>query len=310
MKAVNCTAAELAVVDRDEPVPGKGQVLIDVLRCGICGSDLHARHHCDELADTTAEMGYEGMMRSDQDVVLGHEFCGEVVEHGPGTRKKLATGTPVVALPLLRRAGGVHPIGLSAAAPGAYAERLLVEESLAIAVPNGLAPDVAALTEPMAVGWHAVRRGEVKKRTVAIVIGCSARSVCAVIRMLKASGVRNVIASDFRRAPGTGPALRQPTPSSTRPSRSSLRRRRTDDGDLASGHPDAYRAWPAEPAMEKSRTADRGGGEPIWRAAERTRVRVLKSRGDRSRSVRRPRPGSTGSSPARRCSRRVVVVSV
>jgi threonine dehydrogenase-like Zn-dependent dehydrogenase len=100
------------------------------------------------------ESGYDAFMRSDQEVVLGHEFCGEIAEHGPGCRKSLATGTPVVALPLLRRGQAVHPIGLSTAAPGAYAEQLLVEESLTVAVPNGLHPDLAALTEPMAVGWQ------------------------------------------------------------------------------------------------------------------------------------------------------------
>ena len=63
-------------------------------------------------------------------------------------------------------------------------------------VPNGLAPDVAALTEPMAVALHAVRRGEVGKRQVAIVIGCGPVGL-GVILMLKAKGVRTVVASDF-----------------------------------------------------------------------------------------------------------------
>jgi threonine dehydrogenase-like Zn-dependent dehydrogenase len=63
-------------------------------------------------------------------------------------------------------------------------------------VPNGLATDVAALTEPLAVGYHAVRRGEVGKRTVAIVIGCGPVGL-AVILHLKAHGVRTVVASDY-----------------------------------------------------------------------------------------------------------------
>ena len=196
MKAVSCIRAELRVVDLPTPAPGKGQVLIDVVRCGICGSDLHARHHCDELAGVMSEVGYDAFMRSDQDVVLGHEFSGEIVEHGPGCRKSSPTGTPVVAVPLLRRGGEVHAIGLSTAAPGAYAEQMVVEESLAVPVPNGLPADLAALTEPMAVGWHAVRRGEVKKGTTAIVIGCGPVGL-SVICMLKASGVRTVVASDF-----------------------------------------------------------------------------------------------------------------
>jgi threonine dehydrogenase-like Zn-dependent dehydrogenase len=90
----------------------------------------------------------------------------------------------------------VHAIGLSAAAPGAYAEQLVVQESLTVPVPNGVPPELAALTEPMAVGWHAVRRGDLKKGTVAIVIGCGPIGL-SVICMLKAKGVRNVIASDF-----------------------------------------------------------------------------------------------------------------
>ena len=196
MKSVTCTNAKLEVVDLPTPTPAKGQLLIEVLRCGICGSDLHARHHCDELADVMAESGYDAFMRSDQQVVFGHEFCGEVLDYGPGTRKAPRRGTPVVALPLLRRGTAVHGIGLSTMAPGAYAEQLLVEQSLTFAVPNGLPPETAALTEPMAVGWHAVRRGEVGKGDVAIVIGCGPIGL-AVICMLKSHGVRTVIASDF-----------------------------------------------------------------------------------------------------------------
>jgi threonine dehydrogenase-like Zn-dependent dehydrogenase len=198
MRAVTCTNAELEVVDLPTPTPAKGQLLIEVSRCGICGSDLHARHHCDELAEVMAESGYEDFMRSHQPVVFGHEFCGEVVDYGPGTRKTPRTGTPVVALPLVRHGKEVHGIGLSAAAPGAYAERLLVEQSLTFPVPNGLAPEVAALTEPMAVGWHAVRRSQVGKGDVAIVIGCGPIGL-GVICMLKAHGVRTVIASDYSR---------------------------------------------------------------------------------------------------------------
>jgi threonine dehydrogenase-like Zn-dependent dehydrogenase len=196
MKSVTCTNAKLEVVDSPTPTPAKGQLLIEVLRCGICGSDLHARRHCDELAEVMVESGYDAFMRSHQQVVMGHEFCGEVVDYGPGTRKNLRLGTAVVALPLLRRGKEVHAIGLSTIAPGAYAEQLVVEQSLAFAVPNGLAPEIAALTEPMAVGWHAVRRGEVGKGDVAIVIGCGPIGL-AVICMLKAHGVRTVIASDF-----------------------------------------------------------------------------------------------------------------
>jgi threonine dehydrogenase-like Zn-dependent dehydrogenase len=196
MRAVVCRHAELEVVDRPEPEPGPGQVRLDVLRCGICGSDLHARHGLDQWADLARRAGYDRFGRSDQPVVFGHEFCGELAEYGPGCKRDVPTGTPVVALPLVRAAGGVDTVGLSAHAPGAYAEQVIAQESLMLAVPNGLGPDVAALTEPMAVAWHAVRRGEVGKRQVAIVIGCGPVGL-GVILMLKARGVRTVVASDF-----------------------------------------------------------------------------------------------------------------
>jgi threonine dehydrogenase-like Zn-dependent dehydrogenase len=196
MRAVTCQDTKFEVVDLPSPEPGPGQLLIDVLRCGICGSDLHARYNCDELADVAAEVGYPAIMRSEHAVVMGHEFCGEIVDHGPGCRKWGRPGTRVVAMPLLRRGKEVHATGLSASAPGGYAEQMLVEESLAFAVPNGLQTELATLTEPMAVGLHAVRRSEIGKGTVAVVIGCGPVGL-AVIGMLKARGVRTVVASDF-----------------------------------------------------------------------------------------------------------------
>ncbi len=196
MKAVVCAEGELEVCDRLEPTPGRGQVRIEVVRCGICGSDLHARHGCDAWADLAARAGYERFARSDQEVVFGHEFCGEIAEYGPKSRQSSPLGTRVVALPLLRFDQGVDTVGLSVHAPGAYAEQMVVQESMMMAVPNGLAADVAALTEPMAIAWHAVRRGEVAKRSVAIVIGCGPIGL-SVILLLKARGVRTVVASDF-----------------------------------------------------------------------------------------------------------------
>ncbi|AXT86991.1 alcohol dehydrogenase [Aeromicrobium sp. A1-2] len=195
MRAVTCHESNLTVDDVDTPTPGKGQLLVEVHRCGICGSDLHARTHGDELADVMAETGYDDFMRSEQRIVLGHELYGVIAEHGPKTRKKLAVGTPVVSIPLLRRASGVHALGLSAKAPGAYAEHLVTQENLTLEVPNGLDPDIAVLTEPMAVGWHAIARGEVGKKDVAVIVGCGPVGL-AIIAILKARGVRTIIASD------------------------------------------------------------------------------------------------------------------
>src|SRR5262245_24870939 len=196
MRAVACQHGELDMVERPQPDPGPGQVRIEVARCGICGSDLHARHGIDQWAEMAAKVGYDRFGRSDQPVVFGHEFSGRIAEYGPKCRADLASDTPVVALPLVRKNGGFDTTGLSEQAPGAYAEQVIVQEPMMMRVPNGLDPAVAALTEPMAVALHAVRRGEVGKKDVAIVIGCGPVGL-GVILMLKATGVRTVVASDY-----------------------------------------------------------------------------------------------------------------
>lgn len=196
MRAVTVTKGEFRVEELPTPAPGAGQLLLDVERCGICGSDLHARLHCDELAAMAVATGYEGFMRSDQSVVMGHEFCGEIVDYGPKTRRRWKPGTRVVAMPILRQGRVPQLTGLSVAAPGGYAEQVLVQESMTFPVPNGLSAEHAALTEPMAVARHAVRKSRVEKGQTAFVIGCGPIGL-AVIAMLKASGVRTVVASDF-----------------------------------------------------------------------------------------------------------------
>ena len=195
MRAVRCAAGSLEVVEVPAPRPAKSQVVLDVLRAGICGSDLHAKDHADELDAVMVDVGYRDSIRSDAPTVLGHEFCGRVVERGHGVPRELAEGTTVVSFPLVRAEGGIHLTGLSPKAPGGYAEQVLAQGSMTLAVPNGLAPDVAALTEPMAVALHAVRRSEIGKRDVAVVLGCGPVGL-GIICHLKAMGVRTVVASD------------------------------------------------------------------------------------------------------------------
>lgn len=196
MRAVVCHQQQLQLTDVPDPVPGPGQVLLKVLRSGICGSDLHARVHGDATADMAGEVGYDHFMRSTSSVVMGHEFVGEVVSYGPRTHGRWKPGTRVVALPLLETVDGLHMTGLSEHAPGGYAEQILVSEAVTFEVPDGVDVEHAATTEPLAVAWHAVRKGQVGRKDVAVVIGCGPIGL-AVILMLKASGVRTVVASDF-----------------------------------------------------------------------------------------------------------------
>lgn len=196
MKALVCQDTKLSVEELPELQPQKGHALLEVSRCGICGSDLHARGHCNHWNKLLLDTGFSGFMTRDEAVVMGHEFCGEVLDYGAGSRKLFKPGTRVCALPLLRHGDAVDMVGFSARSSGAYAERILADELLMMPIPNGLSDDEAALTEPMAVGLHAVNRAEMNKKDVAIVIGCGPVGL-AVIANLKAEGVKTVVASDF-----------------------------------------------------------------------------------------------------------------
>lgn len=196
MKAVVCQGRCLEVADVPAPKPGPGQILLNVKRAGICGSDVHLRDRLDLVATAAASIGDNDFARSDGGVVFGHEFSGEVADYGPDTRRQWKAGTLMVAMPICRHGRRPHLIGTSPHAPGSYAEQMVVQESLAFAVPNGLSAEHAALTEPMTVAWHGVRRSRIEKRQTAYVIGCGPVGL-AVIALLKASGARSVIASDL-----------------------------------------------------------------------------------------------------------------
>ncbi|MFT4265107.1 MAG: zinc-binding dehydrogenase [Nocardioides sp.] len=196
MRAVVCRDGRLAVESIPQPQPGAGQLLLRVVRAGICGSDLHARSHGPELHEIATESGYPGVMAEGAGVVFGHELLGEVVTYGPGTRGRWKPGALVTALPVRQDGDGIHLTGFEAEAPGAYAEYVVVQEAFTFSVPDGVDPDRAAFTEPLAVAWHAVRRGQVAKGRPVLVVGCGPIGL-AVILMLKAAGVRTIVASDL-----------------------------------------------------------------------------------------------------------------
>lgn len=184
--------------DVPEPVPGPGQVLVGVRACGICGSDLHFAAHGDDVVAMTAQVaGDAGAMGVDlnSDVFMGHEFSAEVLEAGPETETH-RPGTMVTSIPVLLSTTGVEPIVYSNSTIGGYAERMLLSAPLLLPIPNGLDLKHAALTEPMAVGLHAVNKSNVAPGETALVLGCGPIGI-AIIAALKARGVETIVAADF-----------------------------------------------------------------------------------------------------------------
>jgi threonine dehydrogenase-like Zn-dependent dehydrogenase len=207
MRAAVMTNWQLRVDDIEVPAFGPGQVLTKVLSCGICGSDLHLLAHGEEsrrLSDELAEENAEArgadeppsnMFDPTKNLVMGHEFCCEVVEVGPGVQQ-LAVGDVIVSMPGVFDANGVHPIGFSNTYPGGYAELMVLNELLAIKVPTGLPHEIAALTEPLAVGVHAVAKSGIAPGDAAIVIGLGPVGL-ACIAAMKMLGIGPIIGADF-----------------------------------------------------------------------------------------------------------------
>jgi len=143
---------EMAVLERPDRHPGPGEVVVAVRASGICGSDVH---------------GYLGLTgRRQPGTVMGHEAAGAVLEIGAevgavrvGDRVALRSILPCGQCELCR--GGRSNVcearrGLGMQFDGAYAERMVVPEELAVRLPDALPFDQAALVEPLAVALHAV----------------------------------------------------------------------------------------------------------------------------------------------------------
>jgi threonine dehydrogenase-like Zn-dependent dehydrogenase len=184
--------------DVPDPSPGPGQVLVAVRSCGICGSDLHFAAHGPEVVAMTAKVaGDAGGMGVDlgRDIFMGHEFSAEVLEAGPDTETH-PVGTLVTSIPVVLSAKGVEPIVYSNSTIGGYAEQMLLSAPLLLPVPNGLDFRHASLTEPMAVGLHAVNKSGVQPGETALVLGCGPIGI-AIVAALAARGVEAIVASDF-----------------------------------------------------------------------------------------------------------------
>jgi 2-desacetyl-2-hydroxyethyl bacteriochlorophyllide A dehydrogenase len=192
MQVVMRRGSVLTCEEAPEPVPLAGQTVVKSLACGICGSDLHTLHYGNK-----SSIAPKGTTPDDtsRHFVFGHEFCGEVLEAGPGGGP-FKVGTRVVSMPFAAGPNGTETIGYSARYPGGFAERMVLTNSLMLEVPNGLAADIAALTEPMAVGAHGVSRANLDKDSVVLIIGMGPVGAAVLIN-LKARGIGPIIAADF-----------------------------------------------------------------------------------------------------------------
>lgn len=174
------------------PAVGRDEVLIRVTRTGICGTDVHI---------------FNGHYAADSlPLVPGHEFCGTVTMLGQDVRH-LTEGQSVVAdinigcgtcywcrrnevlnCPSMTQVG----IGRD----GAFAEYVVVPARMVIPVPDGMAPELQALVEPVACVVRAARKAQVGFGQSAVVLGAGPIGNLHV-QMLRLCGVAPIIVADL-----------------------------------------------------------------------------------------------------------------
>jgi 2-desacetyl-2-hydroxyethyl bacteriochlorophyllide A dehydrogenase len=99
-------------------------------------------------------------------------------------------------VPYATGADGPELVGYSIRFPGGFAERLVVDAERLVPVPDDLSTEHAALTEPLAVGVHAVATARLIPGAPALVVGCGPIGL-AVVAALRARGHGPVVAADF-----------------------------------------------------------------------------------------------------------------
>lgn len=196
MRAVVLRGGRLEVRDTADPVPGQGDLLLRTLSTAICASDVHFMDHPEAgIDDPTGRSLYD----ADRDIVLGHEFVGEVVGHGPGCSDEFRLGARVTSMPIRLvdgGAGGLHIIGQHPEAQGSFGELLVVPEAMAKAVDSTVSSDAIAVVDAFAVGEFYVRSANVQPGEIPIVVGAGAVGLSAVAA-LSARGIAPIIVSDF-----------------------------------------------------------------------------------------------------------------
>ena len=174
------------------PAPGKGQVLIRILRCGICGSDPAI---------------FKGMHPfCPPPVVMGHEFSGVIAETGEGV-EKLAAGQRVTVLPHLtcgecprclehksNLCESVKCIG--GQADGGHCEYIALDAEMVYPVPDAMSLESAAMVEPAAVGYHGAVRAGITPDDRVLVFGAGTIGIFAM-QACKALGAKAVYITDI-----------------------------------------------------------------------------------------------------------------
>lgn len=188
MRAATLHGKAFTIRNLPDPSPAPGQLLVRPLYTGICGSDLSLRKQLAAL---------DGTLPPEQLPVIipGHEFSAEIVGIAPGTETELKAGDRITGLPFTHTHEGPQTIGISPGHGGGLATLTCIDAVRSFRIPGSVPDDLAALTEPLAVGLHAAGLATCNKAPN-IVIGCGPVGL-AVILSLSLQGRGPILAADF-----------------------------------------------------------------------------------------------------------------
>ena len=184
---------DIAVEERPDPRPESSEVVVEVIATGICGSDFH---------------GYSGENgRRHPGQVMGHETVGRIGELGSGVTGlaagQLVTVNPVMGCNDCAACASGQPqwcsrkvvLGVAPEVSAAFADRVAVPAANIVSLPEEMPAELGALVEPLAVGYHSVRRGEVTPEDRVLVIGGGPIGQACLLAARRL-GVENLALSD------------------------------------------------------------------------------------------------------------------
>ena len=188
--AVFYEKGKLCVEDIEIPKAKRGEVVVKVMACGICGTDVHIYH------------GDEGAAKTPAGTVLGHEFAGIVTEVGEGV-KSIKVGDRVCVDPNVLcnecyycMSGIGHfcenMTGIGTTVNGGFAEYCAVPESQAYKFSDNTTYEMAAMTEPVACCVHGIDLCNVKPGDTVAVIGGGMIGLI-MLQLAKISGAGKLI---------------------------------------------------------------------------------------------------------------------
>lgn len=188
---------EFEIVDIEKPIPDGQKVIADVIKTGICGSDIH-----------NWDAGIP------QGLIMGHEFTAKVVD--PGNRNDLKVGDRITALPISPcgnceacetgnpqycKETWTHAVGLSLDNPGGLTSTISIRPDMVIKLPDNVSDEEGAMVEPTAVGLHAIHLADIKVGDKVLVVGGGIIGLVSAM-FAKLEGAEYVAVSETNEARG------------------------------------------------------------------------------------------------------------